>query len=250
MPLKKLLICPYFGAFPEWMDLWIADFMRTMKPQGYDLLIDTDLPAFKERVKNKLGIDCPIVRGSGKVWDYRCALGFLYEEELQGYNYWGHVDFDVVWGDVGKFLPDKYLRQVDIYSGHDEYMCGCFSLYRNSHNVRTLFTSYPLWKDKMTSPEPNGWVEQEFSRLIENSKIPHSYNFHQGNPWTDKPILKKEGNSLFQTEESLKGKWIEIMFFHFRRSKRWPLGPLPKNIWGNEIVDTSYLYKNAGPRDI
>lgn len=221
MPLKKLLICPYFGAFPEWMDLWIADFMRTMKPQGYDLLIDTDLPAFKERAENKLGIKCPIVRGTGKVWDYRGSFGVLYAEEIKGYDFYGHCDFDVVWGNVSKFIPDSELNNLDVYSSHHEYVCGCFSLYRNSSKVNNLFYNCPVWQLRLTNLEPTGWIEQEYSRTLEVSGLKYMYDIEpQGNPFTDSPVLKKEGNSLFQS--SAHG-WMEIGLFHFRRSKKWPL---------------------------
>lgn len=233
--LKKLLICPYFGPFPEWMDLFLADFQNTMKPQGYTLVLDTDLPDFKRRVKEKLGIDCTIVRGQAKIWDYRCALGFLYEEEIKGYDYWGHCDLDMVFGNVSKFIPDEKLSTLDIYSGHDEYVCGCFSLYKNCTKVNKLFTFHPEWGYELTNPTPTGWVEKGYSELIEHSvaygseEIKYQFDFHQGNPWTNIPILKKENGGLFQdanvnaTRDNPEYKWIEVMFFHFRHSKRWPL---------------------------
>lgn len=214
--IKKILITPYFGPFPEWMDLWLADFNRTMRPQGYDLLLDTDLPSFKERVKEKLGIQCPIERGSPKVWDYRCALGLLYEEEIKGYDFWGHVDYDMVFGDANKFLPDSMLSELDVYSGHNEYVCGCFSLYRNTHVVNSLFQTSAGWKAHMMVLEPSGWVEQGFSRTLEQSRLRYKYDFPQGFPYTESPTLKKEEGSLFQ---KIGWNWVEISFFHFRRSK-------------------------------
>jgi hypothetical protein len=221
MSLKKLLICPYFGPFPEWMDLFIADFMRTMQPQGYSILIDTDLPAFKERVKNKLGIDCPIVRGTGKVWDYRGSFGVLYSEEIKGFDFYGHCDFDVVWGNISKFVPDSLLETLDVYSSHNEYVCGAFSLYRNHPFVNNLFMQYPMWKDHLDSPEPTGWIEQSYSRTLELSGLRYKYDLSpQGNPFTDTPNLKKEGDLLFQVTAL---GWKEVGLFHFRRSKRWPL---------------------------
>lgn len=221
--IRKILLCPYFGPFPEWMDLFLADFVRTMKPQGYDLLLDTDLQSFKERVKEKLGIEYPGVRGTGKVWDYRGSLGLLYEEEAKGYEYWGIADFDVVWGNVSKFIPDEKLIELDIYSSHDSYVCGCFSLFKNSISVNTLFREYYDWKEKMIHSEPNAWVEKEYSDTLKNSRLRYSYDISiQGNPFTDRPILKKEGNRLFQ---STSYGWQEVGLFHFRRSKHfgWPL---------------------------
>ncbi len=75
MALKKVILTPYFGDFPPWM----ASFEP---PEGYDWLLDTDLVDFKNRVKMKLGFDFPCEWGGTKIWDYRSALGYLYEEEI------------------------------------------------------------------------------------------------------------------------------------------------------------------------
>lgn len=207
--LKKLMITPYFGEFPEWMH-------KFTPPPGYEWLLDANIESFKKRVKAKLGIDYPGKYGSGKIWDYRCALGLLYEEEIKGYDYWGHMDFDMIFGDVEKFFPDKEIHKYDIWSNHHEYVNGCFSLYRNSPLVNGLFKWYPDWKEKMIHAEPNGWVEQEFSRVLEQSGLSYRYSFFQGWPYTTTPNLKKINGRLYQDGE-------EICMFHFRRSKRWPL---------------------------
>lgn len=229
--LRKILIVPFFGDLPPWMDKFEA-------PQGYTLLLDMDLKRFKERVKSKLDIEYPGLPGTGKVWDYRPALGLLYEEEIKTYDYWGHCDLDVVWGDMKAFLPDSTLNELDVYSSHHEYVCGCFSLYRNSQEVNEFFKTISGWQKQMIYPEPNGWVEDKYSRALEVSGLAYEYTFHQGNPWTSTPILKKEGIKLFQDINLYKGEhghsmgfggsfdvpvWKEIMFFHFRHSKKWPL---------------------------
>jgi hypothetical protein len=212
--LKKILICPYFGDFPEWMD-------KFEWPEGYDHILDTDLEGFKKRVRDKLGFEFPGVYGSPKVWDYRCALGLLYEEEIKGYDFWGHCDFDVVWGDIKAFMPDVFLEQLDWYSSHHQYICGCFSLYRNIAEVNKLFMTVPEWQDKMTSAEPNGWVENEYSRAMERAQLRFAYTFNQGWPWSlELPQLKKQDGKLFQ---KINDKWKEIMLFHFKLTKKWPL---------------------------
>lgn len=211
--LKKILITPYFGDFPGWMD-------KFRPPIGYEWLLDTDIEKFKQRVRDKLGIEYPGAVGSGKVWDYRCALGLLYEEEIKGYDFWGTMDFDVVWGDVNKFIPDETLSELDLFSSHDTYVCGFFNLYRNSKEMNELFKGYPDWKEKMIHPEPNGWVEMEYSKTLESSGLKYKYSYYQGYPYTKNPILKTEGDSLFQ---NINGTWTEIAYFHFRHAKKWPL---------------------------
>ena len=205
---------------PPWMDKFIENYEATLKPNGYDLLIDTDIERFRDRVRDRLLIEYPGTYGTGKVWDYRCALGILYREELEGFDYWGHCDLDVVFGDVAHFLPDSELSRVDVYSSHNEYVCGCFSLYKNVTAVNYLFMRHPDWREFLNKPEPNAWVEKEFSRILEKSGLSYAYDFLQGDPWDKAPRLKKDNNRLYQY---IHNNWQEIMFFHFRHSKRWPL---------------------------
>jgi len=210
MSIKKIMIVPYFGDYPEW---W----KQYKSPNGYDLLFDTDLEGFKIRVKEKLGIDYPGEYGSPKVWDYRPALGLLYDDIIKGYDYWGHTDLDCVYGDVEKFMPDHELEFLSVWSNHDAYVNGCWTLYNNTPEVNNLFRKCPGWKEFMVHPNPNGWVEEEYSRTLENSGLNYRYTFFQGWPYTTHPNLSKTPDGkLYQDGE-------EIMMFHFRRSKRWPL---------------------------
>lgn len=202
------MITPYFGKLPEWFD-------KYEMPKGYDWLLDKDIEGFKKRVKDVLYFDSDIVEGTGKVWDFRCALGLLYEKEIKGYDFWGHTDFDCVYGNVDKWVTDDFLKDLDVHSNHDSYVNGCWSLYRNTPEVNNLFKKFPSWKSKMVG-QPNGWVEQEYSKILEQSGLRYKYTFWQGNPYTTTPNLKKENEKLYQDGE-------EIMMFHFRRSKKWPL---------------------------
>jgi hypothetical protein len=206
--LKKILITPYFGDFPEWMD-------KFEWPEGYDHILDTDLEGFKKRVKDKLGIDFPGLPGTGKVFDYRCALGYLYSEEIKDYDYFGHCDFDMVFGDVDKWFTDEELSQLDIWSNHDTYICGPWTLYRNIPEVKLLFLQSD-WYKNMIGPETTGWVEEGYSRLVEKSGLKYRYSFIQGNPYYPPFNLTKIDGKLYQDG-------VEIPMLHFRRTNIYPL---------------------------
>lgn len=206
---KKLMITCFFGDLPPWIEHY-------QPPKGYDFLLVTDLEDFNRRVKEKLEIDSPIQPGTGKPWDFRPALGILYEEELQGYDFWGHTDLDCVYGNVEKWVTEEFLADLDVHSNHNTYVCGCWSLFRNIPQVNNLFRQCD-WKRYMLDPKPNGWVEGEFSRSLEKSGLRYRYTFWQGNPWADVLRLEqREDGTLLQDG-------TEIMMFHFRRTKRWPL---------------------------
>lgn len=206
--LKKIMITPYFGKLPEWMNNY-------QPPDGYRWLLDMDYEGFKQRVKEKLGINYTGYPGNGKVWDFRCALGLLYEQEIKGFDYWGHTDFDCVYGDTEKWVSDEFLSSLDVHSNHHSYVNGCWSLYKNVPEVNNLFREGP-WQENMDNYNVTGWVEQEYSRVLEASGLRYAYTFWQGWPYTAEPKITRSGGSLYQDGE-------EIMMFHFRRSKRWPL---------------------------
>ena len=212
--VKKMFIVPYFGVLPEWFDQWVAN-MEVLKPLGYDYLLVTNLKRFEQRVRDKLGIEPAITPGTGKLWDYRCAFGVLFEEELKGYDFWGHTDFDCVYGNVDKWVTDEFLEGLDIHSNHGTYMCGPWSLYRNTEKVNKLFYDSPSWMKIMTTPEITGWVEMEFSRTVENSGLRYKYTYWQEkDPDKWQNVTYKDG--LYDGEE-------EIMMFHFNRHKIYPL---------------------------
>jgi hypothetical protein len=216
--IKKLLIIPYFGQYPSFMNQWIAN-MEYLKPYGYDYLLVGSLKKFEQRIKDKLGIDPCIIHGTGKPWDYRGALGVLFEEEIKGYDYWGHTDFDCVYGDVNKFMPDEELVKYDLWSNHHCYVCGPWTLYKNTEKVNNIFRECDDWKERLEEPQATGWVEQGYSEKVDElhdkGEINRIYTFHQGHdPAIDENITFKDGK--------LYDAGTEIMMFHFNRRKRIP----------------------------
>lgn len=206
--LKRLIITPYFGKFPTWFD-------KFEPPVGYDWLLDVNLNGFKDRVKRVMGIEYPGVYGGTKVWDYRCAFGALYQQELRGYDYWATMDFDMCFGDVNKWFPDDQLKELAIWSNHNTYICGPWTLYANHPVVNFYYDEHPQWKEILSSPETTAWVENDYSKLVEE-KLKYKYSFFQGDPYNPPFNLKKVDGKLFQDG-------VEIPMLHFRRDKRWPL---------------------------
>jgi hypothetical protein len=215
--LSKLLICPYFGELPEWFELWHANVQR-LERDGYDLLLETSQHAFAERVGEILGVEYP--RGDGrKVCDFRCAFGLLYADELGDYNYWGHTDLDVIYGRVGHYLPDELLIGYDIFSNHDTYVSGPWSLYRNVPLVNELFWQIDDWEGYLENPVTTGWVETAFSRYVDERHkagvIVRRYESWQTQNLNNFSSVHWEGERLMEGGD-------EVMMAHFRRTKVYP----------------------------
>lgn len=217
--LTKLMIIPWFGELPPWFEHWQENFSR-LKKYGYDLLMPRSVDEFKQRAKDKLGIEnCPVKEGTGKVHDYRLSFGKLYEDELKGYDFYGHTDLDCVYGRVDKYATEALLQSVDIHSNHHNYICGPWTLYRNVDKVNNLFYEYPRWKEELEAERISGWGEVEYSQIVDkhaaSGDIRLKYTNWQGkNPHADENLRWRD-ESLFDGED-------EIMMFHFRHLKRWP----------------------------
>lgn len=221
--VKKMFIVPFFGEYPSYLKHWIAN-MKYLKPMGYDYLIFSDLELFEKKVADKLDIDPFIIPGTGKPWDFRPTFGVIFEDELKGYDYWGHTDFDCLYGDVNKFMPDEELIKYDIWSNHHSYVDGPWSLYRNCDKINNLFKDCSIWKDILESNVVIGWEENQskngFSELVNmkaaKGEITKKNTFYQGHdPDIDTNLTFVNGK--------LYDKGEEIMTFHYNRKKRFPL---------------------------
>jgi len=214
--LNKIIITPFFGELPPWFDKFKENVRQTLLAQGYVWFYPNDLNEFNDKCVQKLGFKSPIVPGEGKLWDYRPALGLIYEDSIKEYDYWLTMDFDMCFGNVGRWFPDNELEWLSVWSNHHAYVNGCWTYYKNSKEVNELFMQFPDWKEILLYPKPTGWAEMEYSRLLENSGLNYKYSFHQGWPYTTTPNLRFENGELYQDGEP-------IAMFHFRRSKIWPL---------------------------
>lgn len=141
-----LLAC-YFGELPPFAPL----VFRSMgMNRGLDWILVTDSapemelpPNVTVRVRSlrsiadRCGVLCgfPVeIRHPYDICSLRPAFGLCFEEDLRGYDYWGHVDMDVIYGDILRFLPDTVLET------HDRILCrGHLSIYRNNDAVNHAF---------------------------------------------------------------------------------------------------------------
>lgn len=62
-----------------------------------------------------------------KLCDFRTAYGQIFKHLIKDYEYWGYYDFDTIWGDIEKFIPeneDNHLVKI--------FPCGHLSFIRNA----------------------------------------------------------------------------------------------------------------------
>lgn len=107
------------------------------KPDNVKILFKT-FDDFKTNASAKLGfpvaIDIPY-----KLCDFKPAYGFLFPEILAQYDFWGHGDIDMVYGNIRNFMTEEILDNYDIITPREDIIMGTFCLYRNTEQMNTLF---------------------------------------------------------------------------------------------------------------
>lgn len=167
--IKIAIIGVYFGKFPEYFDLWLESCKKNAK---IDFFVFTDqeivnkpknvkvyeysLLKMKRRADDVLKFDCSL-DSPYKCCDYKPIFGLIFSDYLIGYDYWGHCDFDMLFGDLESYF-DKYSL-----SKYDKFLpLGHLSLYKNTEEVNKRFKSkgaYVDYKTVFTSNDSFGFDE-------------------------------------------------------------------------------------------
>ncbi len=143
---KYALISTYFGKFPIHFNLWLKSAAAN---KDIDFLIigdcDTDnlelfpdnvsfismtFEELKSRIQSKFDFDI-VLDKPYKLCDYKPAYGYIFEEYIADYDYWGHIDIDTILGNLNKFMPENEYQKI--------YKFGHLCLYRNTYENNRRF---------------------------------------------------------------------------------------------------------------
>lgn len=173
---KVILILPYFGKFPSIFPL----FLKTVKSNPeVNFLIITDgnwsygnienvrvlnegFNEFRKRFTDKLGKNISL-KTPYKLCDFKPTYGYVLKEYIKGYDYWGHCDCDLIFGNLKTVLSPLLEENYDKL-----FAAGHLTLYRNIEDVNQLFyaieeTRY-LFDEVSQSDEIWGYDEDFFGQ--------------------------------------------------------------------------------------
>ena len=140
MKNRTCLILTYIGKLPNYFDLWwesalnnprfdfliLMDEHSSYRSIANIIVLYYDLEMLKAKVQKIYDFEIKLNKPY-KLCDYRPAYGEIFKEELVGYEFWGHCDPDIIWGNLSNFITDGILNRYDKVYTH-----GHLSLYRNT----------------------------------------------------------------------------------------------------------------------
>lgn len=194
------LVMPYFGKWPFWMPFFLQScrlnpsvewlFYSDCAPLDNCpenvRVVSMSFADYCQHVSSRLDIDFRPTQAY-KLCDIRPAFGLIHEADLQGYDFWGFGDIDLVYGDLRAYFTAERLQSHDLYSTHARRVSGHLCLIRNTPRMRDAFKRMPSWRQRFCDPQHQALDEGAFTRLfLRNKNLPDFLQKILGtlfNPW-------------------------------------------------------------------
>lgn len=194
---KCALLIAYFGSFNEYFSLFLKSceknpsfqwiiFTDCTKEYDYPSNVEIVKMSFqqvKARAEEKFGFKVSM-ETPYKLCDYKPVYGFLFEEYLEGYEYWGHCDCDLIFGNLEKLLTPLLEDNYDKL-----FAAGHLTIYKNNpENNRRFMKEYNgkcLYKEAFTTNEIYAFDED----------CRDNYNVHS--------IFLQDGAKVYQKDMSM-----------------------------------------------
>ena len=184
---KIVIIATYFGKLPNYINLWLKSCSYN---KNIDFLLVTDdiidkniyipknvyiknmnMSQLIQLIEKNTGIK-PNIKKAYKLCDFRPAYGYIFKEYINEYDFWGHCDLDMIFGDIRKFITDDVLNKYNkiLNRGH-------LTLYKNNEKVNKY---YRLQSDNINYSEifssENNYIFDEWDGI---HKLLNEHNISQ-----------------------------------------------------------------------
>lgn len=241
---KVCFIIPYFGKFPNYFQLFLNSCRYN---SNYNWLLITDnnanydypknvkkiiisFTSLKKKIQSKFDFKI-CLSAPYKLCDYKPAYGYLFEEYLTDFDYWGHCDLDIILGNLDHFLPQILKDNYDKI-----FTLGHFQLYKNTKENNRMFmekfNGLSLYKDTFSTDRINVFDETRGDNVCINDIFIH------------------EGLKVYQKDLSFNIKVTPTRFTQVKynyESASFGILPTPKKLlvlWSRKGLFTYFVTKN------
>lgn len=275
---KKIFIVPYYGKFPNYFQLVLNSCKNN---SDFDWLIITDIEdeydypknvfvikkTFKEIKKMiqekfnfEICLDTP-----HKFCDFKPTYGYVFQDYIKEYDFWGYCDIDVIFGKLSTFITKELLETYEKI-----FIYGHMTLYRNNEENNKKFMQLlkgeEVYRKYLSTKATYGFDElweNSINNIYLDSKkkiyteklcadiLPREVNFrlalgHDRN-YSDE-FFERKRKSLFAYEDGQINRYyiknnklekLEYMYIHLQKRKM----KLDKNIadYKNYIIIPNYF---------
>ncbi|RSX51152.1 DUF6625 family protein [Bifidobacterium callimiconis] len=249
-------ILPYYGKLPNYFQVFLNS--CGANPE-YDWLVFTDdhtefdypsnvhvhyetFADMQKRVSNRF--DFPVaLKAPYKMCDLRPMYGYILEEYLKDYRFWGYCDCDLIFGKLSHFIAEQMLNDYDKI-----FVVGHLSMMRNTEENNKRFMldldGKPLYRTVLQSERAftfdESYLPTNINRIFTSHGFPIFTQDLSGNTYAKSSIFQlthfDSTLGVFMTEQPLRAVYTwddgvlkrsylrlgefatrELMYMHFQR---------------------------------
>ncbi|PJM79667.1 DUF6625 family protein [Bifidobacterium scaligerum] len=255
---RCVIILPYYGRFPNYFQLFLNSCGANA---DFDWLVFTDdrmayrypsnvivhyesFSDMQSRVCEAFDF-APEISAPYKLCDVRPMYGYLFRDYLDGYEFWGHCDCDLIFGDLSRFITDDMLDRYDKL-----FPVGHLALYRNTEENNRRFMlpldGRELYREVLESPRSftfdESYLSTNINRIYQTYGFPIYLRDRSGNvafsneliqltrydEELDTYLMEPPLRAVYEWDRGALRRWFmrlgvfeqqELMYLHFQRRK-------------------------------
>lgn len=232
--MKKIcIIILYFGKWPCWFNFFMKScafnpsinwlFFTSSKipenPPKNIKFIEFTLNALNLLASTKLGFKINIKKAN-KIYDLRPTFGVIFEDFLGNYDFWGHSDSDIIYGNIRGFITEDMLSKYEIITSLEGRTAGHFTLYRNNPKINNLYKKVENYKFFLQAKKHKSFDESNFYKTVNRLKQKNELKCYfktlikEGHYANKRFILKFDNGNLFDIKNN-----NEYLYFHILNYK-------------------------------
>lgn len=215
----------------------------------------------RKRVGESVGLDVP-VSDPYKSCDFKPVFGLAFEDLVGTYDFWGHVDCDMVLGNIRQFVTHDILNEYEVVTLRGKgFIHGPLSIFKNVQKINDLYLRAEGWEDAFTDPEHwsfgetggwYGWWRDGTSRYSEAGRpadtrasmteVTHAAAAKGELKWYDVDVCNELGTQrhFYISDNPKRIKIIDRI-----KSMNWSLGRLSRS--GNDIAFYHLIFAKLDP---
>lgn len=213
-----VVIFPYFGKLPPQYQMWRASALRNPSVD-FMFFTDTDVEPAKNIIVNKMqfsdfrqlvqkAFDFPIVLDRPyKLCEYKQAYGYILQDYIKEYDFWGFGDLDLVYGDLRSFFTEDILTHKFLLGwGH-------LTLLHNDEDTNTYFmkqvAGYQNYKEAFTTSKITFFDEYGYNGCSDKWR-----DCRPEDCWLEWPFDNASKPKQSYHFNSLTRGWQQVIFEH------------------------------------
>jgi len=245
-------IIPYIGNFPNYFQLFLNSCGKNSS-FNWTILTDNEeqyrypdnvkkvyftWEELQKHIKSKFDFEISL-ESLHKLCEFKPAYGYIFEEFIEGYEFWGYCDIDVIYGDLNKFITEEMFSYDKIFT------LGHLTLIRNTEYYNRMFMQsldgIELYKKAFTStdnynfdeefagkPNINSIFEKYGAKIWKNALIADIYTKSSNFRLVKGTNVEKKKNCFFIWNNGILKRFIkdngrfyneEFMYIHLQKRK-------------------------------